>query len=113
MNIISKRMRTLCFFSTCLEMEVCFGKSSVEECEALLKSVVPKRAKAATETWIKALKLYKAELDLGTCSKEQLATTLEGLYVDVRKQDGTKYKRASYLSASNHQQSKLVYKGST
>ena len=81
------------------KMEPRFGKSSVEEREVLLSDVVPKNTKVATQTWIKALKLYKAELDLRTCSKEELAATLEGFYVDARKQDGGMYKRASYLSA--------------
>ena len=37
----------------------------------------------------------------------QLATTLEVFYVDMRKQDGEKYKRASYLSASGAIQREL------
>ena len=63
--------------------------------------MLPDSALISTGTWITALSAYCKDkpVDLATCSEDELAPLLEGFYCDLRRQDGSKYKRSSYLAA--------------
>ena len=59
---------------------------------------IPGNTKRATETWVRAFSEYGSDLNLKTCAASELAPKLEGFYADLRKQDGSVYKRASYIA---------------
>eukprot|EP00117_Sycon_ciliatum_P039360 scpid88107/ scgid29110/ len=76
-----------------------FGSSDPSERDKCVEDAVPTNTRRSTCTWLSALKVYKPEIDLQTCSASELALCLEGFYFDLKKKDGTLYKRASYLAA--------------
>ena len=80
-----------------------FGDCSSTDVDYLLKSRVPKTTVVATDFWMKILLSYitekKLTVKLDTSLITEVATLLEHFYVDLRKEDGSLYKRASYLAA--------------
>ena len=80
-----------------------FGECSSTDVDSLLKSRVPKTTVVATDFWMKILLSYitekKRTVKLDTSPITDVATLLEPFYVDLRKKDGSLYKRASYLAA--------------
>ena len=76
-----------------------FASTSAEERSKLIDDAIPDNTKRSTGTWVRAFSDYCPDLDLKTCSATELSPKLEGFYADLRKQDGSVYKRASYVAA--------------
>ena len=82
---------------------VCFSSKDEDEEEELLKSAVPENTRKATEVWCSVLMSFgtqqKIELDLKTCSAEELNSVLCKFYPALRSKKGKLYKKSSYLTA--------------
>ena len=80
-----------------------FASTTLEERQAFIDSRTPKNTSLATDFWVRSFQQYnegKTEsIDFKTCSKPALADLIEGFYSHMRKKDGTKYTRNSYMSA--------------
>ena len=76
-----------------------FRSSTKEEHERCMLGAVPANTRRCTDTWVKAFQAYNSSMNLKTCSAEELFAVLEGFYFDLKKKDGTLYRRASYLTA--------------
>ena len=83
------------FLQPMLKMTTRFGCSSAEERASIIGEAIPGNTKRATGTWVRAFSEYCSDLNLKTCAASELAPKLEGFYADLRKQDGSVYKRAS------------------
>lgn len=90
-----------------------FSTSTSEERQKLVDDAIPANTKKATNTWVRAFSVYCGDkpLDLESCSEQEFAKCLEGFYADLRKQDGSCYKRASYIAARGALQRHLTAKG--
>lgn len=80
-----------------------FGSSTVEERDKLIADAVSKRTVASTNTWITSFEDYCKKIgehiSYKDTSAEDLASILERYYVDARKQDGSEYRRSSFIAA--------------
>ena len=80
-----------------------FASTTLEERQAFIDSRTPKNTSLATDFWVRSFQQYNEgrteSIDFKTWSKSALADLIEGFYSDIRKKDGTKYARNSYLSA--------------
>lgn len=80
-----------------------FCSKSESEVEDLLKSAIPENTRKATEVWVSALKSFCAQeeiqLDMKTCSAEELNSVLCKFYPALRSKKGELYKKSSYLAA--------------
>ena len=85
------------FLQPMLKMMTRFSCSSAEERARIIDEAIPGNTKRASGTWVRAFSEYCSDLNLKTCAASELAPKLEGFYADLRKQDGSAYKRASYI----------------
>ena len=80
-----------------------FGECSLTDVDSLLKSRVPKTTVVATDFWMKILLSYyyreETNCEVRYFTDHRGRHLLEHFYVDLRKKDGSLYKRASYLAA--------------
>ena len=90
-----------------------FGCSSAEERASIIDEALSGNTKRATGTWVRAFSEYCSDLNLKTCAASKLAPKLKGFYADLRKQDGSVYKRASYIAARSALQRHLICLDST
>ena len=97
------------FLQPMLKMTRRFGCSSVEERASIIDEAIPGNTKRATGTWVRAFSEYCSDLNLKTCGAGKLAQKLEGFYADLRKQDGSVYKRASYIATRGALQHHLTF----
>lgn len=81
-----------------------FASSTAEDRERVLQDAVPKSTRKVTSTWVSALTAYAEEknkqIDFKTIKPEDLASLLEGFFVDARRKNGEPYKRNSLKSAA-------------
>lgn len=89
-----------------------FGQSSAEDRVQIVQNAVPHKTRVATDFWVGVFQSYcknrhGSYFDFDTGAAEELATILEGYYADVRKKDGTEYKKASYGAARSAIQRRL------
>ena len=101
------------FLQPMFKMTTRFGCSSAEERASIMDEAIPGKTKRATGTWVRAFSEYCSDLNLKTCTASKLAPKLEGFYADLRKQDGSIYKRASYIAARGALQRHLTFFDST
>ena len=97
------------FLQPMLKMMTRFGCSSAKERASIIDEDMSGNTKRATGTWVRAFSEYCSDLNLKTCAASELAPKLEGFYADLRKQDGSVYKRASYIAAQGALQRHLTY----
>ena len=90
-----------------------FGSSTAEERDAVVTSAIPKATKLSTACWIRAFDEYcvakrESVVNWQTIEPTDLGSTLESFYVDVRRKDGTIYKKNSMKAARGALQRHIV-----
>ena len=96
------------FLQPMLKMTTRVGCSSAEERASIIDEAIPGNTKRATGAWVRAFSEHCSDLNLKTCAASELAPKSEGFYADLRKQDGSVYKRASYIIARDALQRHLT-----
>ena len=78
-----------------------FGVVADHQMTSMEGEAVPATTKCTTKTWVAVFEAYLQEkgirLDLKTVEAEKLASILRQFYVEVRRQDGSTYQRASLM----------------